>query len=77
MWLSQRCFVRLLEQGANGQAVRTSPRWRGSLHISSGAEKLLFSETLGPALTSSGKPLNPVITDALRGSHSEGRRGAH
>lgn len=71
------CFVSLMKQGTNEQAVRTSPRWDGSLHISSGAGKLLFSETLGPASIVSGKPLSPVIIDVLRGSHSKDLCVAH
>ena len=71
------CSISLMEQGANEQAVRASPRSDGSLHISSGAGKLLFSETLCPASILSGKPLSPVIIDVPRGSHSKGLCGAH
>ena len=60
----EMCFVSLMEQGGK-QEWEPAQAPGGSLHIFSGAEKLLFSQALGPVFTSSGKTLSPVITDAL------------
>ena len=69
--------VAFMNKGAN-RLSEAAQDLGGSLHINSGAEKLLSSQTApGPAFTPSGISLSPVITDALQGSHSEGLCGAH
>lgn len=59
------------------QAVGTSPGPGRSLHISSGAEKLLFSQSTGPCVYFLWYPLSPDITDTPQGSHSKDPCGAH
>lgn len=71
------CLISVMEQGGEWTGCRNQPKMgRKPAHLL-WCRKLLFSETQGPALTSSGKPRGPVIIGALQGSHSKGLCGAH